>query len=71
MSLPTHDARGRELLSADQLAARYGQSRRWVYRQAERGMPAHKLGRSLLFQVDAVDAWLERHRVGAWTEEAA
>lgn len=67
MSVPARDAHGAELLGADQLAARYGKTRRWVYRQVEEhGMPALKLGRELCFQVEAVDAWLAAHRVGNW-----
>lgn len=69
MSVPVRDGHGRELLGADQLAARYGKSRRWVYRQVEeRGMPALKLGRELCFQVEAVEAWLADHRIGAWPD---
>jgi excisionase family DNA binding protein len=71
MSVPTQDARGHELLSADQLAERLGRDRRWVYRKHERGMPAYKLGRELCFQWDAVLAWLSEHRVGDWPDEEA
>jgi excisionase family DNA binding protein len=36
--------------------------RRWVYRAVEeKGLPAVRLGRSLLFDPDAVKDWLEQH----------
>jgi excisionase family DNA binding protein len=61
------DALGIRLFSVDELALALGQDRRWVYRQTEeRGLPALKLGRSLVFQLPAVLAWLEAHRVGDW-----
>jgi excisionase family DNA binding protein len=61
------DALGIRLFSVDELAEALGQDRRWVYRQTEeRGLPALKLGRSLVFQLPAVLAWLEAHRVGDW-----
>jgi excisionase family DNA binding protein len=67
-SLPfVTDASGLRLFSVDELAQMLGQSPRWVYRQREeRGMPALMIGRSLLFQLPAVTAWLERHQVGDW-----
>jgi excisionase family DNA binding protein len=55
------------LLSAEQLASSLGMSRRWVYMQVEEnGLPAYKLGRSLAFQLDSVQTWLDARRVGQW-----
>jgi excisionase family DNA binding protein len=52
------------LVSAGDLAETLGQSKKWVYRQhEERGLPAFKLGRSLLFDASDVLAWLEQQRV--------
>jgi excisionase family DNA binding protein len=70
MSVPAQDGHGHELLSAEQLGERLGKDKRWVYRQvADHGLPALKLGRELCFQVVAVSAWLESHRVGEWRDE--
>ena len=66
MTVPAADGHGRELLSADQLAERLGRSRRWIYRQTERGLPAYKLGRELVFRLEPVEAWLASQRVGDW-----
>jgi excisionase family DNA binding protein len=55
------------LLSATDLAARLGTSRRWVYAQVEQhGLPAYRFGRALAFDPRAVQAWLEGRRVGDW-----
>jgi predicted DNA-binding transcriptional regulator AlpA len=55
------------LISAETLALSLGQSKKWIYRQhSERGMPAIKLGRSLLFDPSAVLRWLDRQQVGDW-----
>jgi excisionase family DNA binding protein len=70
-ALPSVGADGIRLFSADELAETLGQTKRWVYRQVEeRGLPAIKLGRSIVFQLPAVLAWLERQRVGDWSVEA-
>ena len=72
MSVPSHDGHGRPLVGADELGRRLGKNRRAVYRLVEdHGLPAIRLGRSLAFDLGEVDRWLARHRVGAWTEEAA
>lgn len=66
--LPAADVDGMQLYTADELALSLGQSKRWIYRQVEeRGMPAIKLGRALVFQLPAVAGWLERQRVGDWS----
>ena len=54
------------------LAQQFGVTRRWVYSQVEEhGLPAFKLERTLLFDLDAVERWLEAHRVGDWPEPCA
>lgn len=51
------------LLTAHELAQELGQSRRWIYRMyEEKGLPAYKIGRSLLFSAAEVAAWLEAQR---------
>jgi excisionase family DNA binding protein len=64
------DGHGRELLDADQLADRLGRSKRWIYRQVERQCPVYRVGRSLLFDPAAVDAWLSSQRAGEWQDAA-
>ncbi len=60
------------LLSATDLAVTLGMSRRWVYAQVEEhGLPAYKLGRTLLFEPSAVEHWLSEHRVGEWPKSCA
>jgi excisionase family DNA binding protein len=55
------------LISATQLAAYLGVSRRWVYLQVEQHeLPAYQLGRALRFDWSAVLRWLESRRIGAW-----
>jgi hypothetical protein len=55
-----------ELRTVDQLGADLWPSwdekrrRRWIYRQTEEhGLPAIRLGRSLIFETAAVKAWLD------------
>jgi excisionase family DNA binding protein len=58
------------LLDVGQLAAALGVSRRWVYEQVEKhDLPAYKLGRSLRFELAAVQDWLARRRIGDWPGE--
>jgi excisionase family DNA binding protein len=46
-------------LSADQIAAHLGVTKDTVYAWiAEKGMPAHKIGRLWKFQVSEVDEWV-------------
>lgn len=46
-------------LSADEVAAHIGVTKDTVYAWiAERGMPAHKIGRIWKFQVTEVDDWV-------------
>ena len=60
------------LLDAKQLADALGQEKRWVYRQGEEhGLPALKLGRSLVFDLESVRAWLASKRVGDWPAETS
>jgi excisionase family DNA binding protein len=69
-NVPALDGHGRPLVDADELAARLGKTRRAIYRLIEdHGLPAIKLGRSLAFDLEAVDQWLERRRVGDWTDD--
>ena len=72
MSVPARDGHGRLLVGTDELTARLGKDRRAVYRLVEdHGLPAIRLGRSLAFDLEPVDAWLESHRVGEWPGEEA
>ncbi len=59
-----------EFVDADALAQLLGvPSRRWVYRAvAEHGMPAIRVGRSVLFSTSAVCSWLESQRIGDWDD---
>ena len=46
-------------LSADQIAAHLGVTKDTVYAWiAEKGMPAHKVGRLWKFQITEVDEWV-------------
>ena len=46
-------------LSADQIAAHLGVTKDTVYAwSAEKGMPAHKIGRLWKFQASEVDDWV-------------
>jgi excisionase family DNA binding protein len=57
------------LLSATELAHLLGLTPRWVYAQVEEhGLPAYKVGRTLLFEALAVRRWLETRRIGDWPE---
>lgn len=48
------------LLTADDLADLLGVHVQWVYKQVRRGRIPHvKLGRSLRFRREAIDAWLK------------
>lgn len=62
---------GREpLLSAARIADALGVSRRWVYAQVEEHqMPVYRPagGRALLFELSAVEAWLDAYRTGDWS----
>jgi hypothetical protein len=43
-----------------------------VYAQVEQnGLPAYKLGRSLAFELPAVQAWLAERRIGQWPKSCA
>jgi hypothetical protein len=63
-----------EVRSVDELGAELFPSwdatrrRKWLYRQhEERGLPAYKVGRSLMFDTAAVADWFARQRVGEWS----
>lgn len=57
----------RRFLTADALASELGTTRRWVYGQVDANeLPGIRIGRRLLFDRVAVDAWLRRYRIGAW-----
>ena len=48
-------------LSAEEIAAHLGVTKDTVYAWiADRGMPAHKVGRLWKFQSDEVDEWVRR-----------
>lgn len=65
MSLPKEDGRGQRLRTVRDKAAEWGVSERWIYRAVEgRGLPAFKIGRSLLLRDDLCEEWLARHLVG-------
>jgi excisionase family DNA binding protein len=72
LTVPSHDGHDRPFVDTDELARRFGTNRRGIYRLVEsHQLPAIKLGRSLAFDLDAVDRWLERRRVGDWTDKEA
>lgn len=50
----------RRFLSKEALAAHLGVTERRVKTLREKGLPAKKIGRDLYFDVDEVNAWLER-----------
>lgn len=53
-------------LSADEVASHLGVSKETVYAWiADRGMPAHKIGRLWKFQVSEVDEWVRGGGAGA------
>jgi excisionase family DNA binding protein len=61
------------LLSATMLAQTLGVPRRWIYAQVEaHDMPAYRPpgGRKLLFELSAVEAWLDAYRSGDWSAES-
>ena len=51
----------RRFLSKLALAEHYGVAPRTVKTWREKGCPAHKVGRDLMFSVEEVDQWLNRH----------
>ena len=57
-------------MSAEEMAAHLGVTKDTVYSWiAERGMPAHKVGRLWKFQADEVDDWVRRGGSSASTED--
>lgn len=58
-------------LSADQIAAHLGVTKDTVYAWiAEKGMPAHKIGRLWKFQVSEVDEWVRSEGASTPEEDA-
>ncbi len=67
--VPTQDGHGRKLADVRGLAEYLGRDTRAIYRLvSDHDLPAYKLGRALVFDLDAVDAWLAEHRVGRWPQ---
>lgn len=57
-------------MSAEEIAAHLGVTKDTVYSWiAERGMPAHKVGRLWKFQADEVDDWVRRGGASTSTED--
>lgn len=57
------------LLKVREIAETLGQTPKWVYRAHDRhGLPAIRVGRSLLFDEGAVQQWLERQRDNGATD---
>lgn len=52
------------LITAGDLADRWGCSRQHVYNLLHRGLPSLKLGRSRRFRVADAEAWLEAQQGG-------
>lgn len=58
-------------LSADQIAAHLGVTKDTVYAWiAEKGVPAHKIGRLWKFQVSEVDEWVRSEGASTPEEDA-
>jgi excisionase family DNA binding protein len=52
--------RGRELMSAEEVAEMLGMGQHWVYEQARRGrIPVIKLGRYMRFRRASIERWLD------------
>jgi phage terminase Nu1 subunit (DNA packaging protein) len=51
----------RRFLSKRALAEHYGVAERTTKTWRERGCPAHRVGRVLMFDVAEVDRWIESH----------
>jgi len=50
------------LLSKRGLADHYGVSERTIKTWRARGLPGHKVGRDVMFNVRECDRWIEQHR---------
>ena len=49
----------RSLLTADEVAAKLGMDKEWIWEQSRRGrIPTIRLGRFYRYREDAIDAWL-------------
>jgi excisionase family DNA binding protein len=69
--LPTYGSMTRApLLTTAELALHLRVTRRWIYQQVDsHAMPAYRLGaRALRFDLAAVQAWLEAHKIGQWEQ---
>jgi Helix-turn-helix domain len=53
--------RRRRFLSKPSLAEHYGVSERTVRTWREKGMPGIRVGREVMYEVEAVDSWIESH----------
>ena len=51
----------RRFLSKAALAEHYGVSERTVRTWREKGLPGIRVGREVMFEVEAVDRWIESH----------
>lgn len=51
----------RRFLSKPALAEHYGVSERTIRTWREKGLPGYRCGREVMFEVAAVDKWIESH----------
>jgi hypothetical protein len=56
-----HQAPERRYLSKAALADRYGVAERTVKTWREKGLPGVRVGREVMYEVDACDRWIESH----------
>jgi len=56
-----HQAPERRYCSKTALADRYGVAERTVKTWRERGLPGVRVGREVMYEVDACDRWIESH----------
>lgn len=54
----TSGAQRRRWLTVNELAAHFGKDRGTMYRWLRLGMPGHRPGGSLLFDIDEVEGWV-------------
>ena len=51
----------RRFLSKPALAEHYGVNERTIRTWREKGLPGHRCGREVMYEVAAVDRWIESH----------
>lgn len=51
----------RRFLSKPALAAHYGVSERTIRTWREKGLPGRRCGREVMYEIAAVDRWIESH----------